>query len=222
MDGAVATLRMAARELQVASSADKPTYTRIVAQLRRVAEQLTRPNGGPARRLPNRSISPRFGATRCRRRRSSREPGNRSRFTCPIMSWSKARPPTCARWCAAWSSTHSPTDAMRSNCAWMVLHRRDKRASPSLSCARANFPIFCSGICGSSCAVAAAKSPRFRSRINRASALPCRSSVVGPPLVASADLRAGEIRGSFVKPRLLSCHQCNCSVYLYPVLSFGD
>ncbi len=40
MDGAVATLRMAARELQVASSADKPTYTRIVAQLRRVAEQL--------------------------------------------------------------------------------------------------------------------------------------------------------------------------------------
>ncbi len=41
MDGAVATLRMAARELQAASSADKPTYTRIVAQLRRVAEQLS-------------------------------------------------------------------------------------------------------------------------------------------------------------------------------------
>jgi hypothetical protein len=40
MDGAVATLRMAARELQVASLGDKPTYTRIVAQLRRVAEQL--------------------------------------------------------------------------------------------------------------------------------------------------------------------------------------
>lgn len=40
MDGAVATLRTAARELQVASLADKPTYTRIVAQLRRVAEQL--------------------------------------------------------------------------------------------------------------------------------------------------------------------------------------
>jgi len=40
MDGAVATLRMATRELQVASLADKPTYTRIVAQLRRVAEQL--------------------------------------------------------------------------------------------------------------------------------------------------------------------------------------
>jgi hypothetical protein len=40
MDGAVATLRMAARELQIASLADKPTYTRIVAHLRRVAEQL--------------------------------------------------------------------------------------------------------------------------------------------------------------------------------------
>jgi hypothetical protein len=40
MDAAVATLRTAARELQVASLADKPTYARIVTQLRRVAEQL--------------------------------------------------------------------------------------------------------------------------------------------------------------------------------------
>jgi hypothetical protein len=41
MDGAVATLQMAARELQLADAADRSRYAGIVSQLRAVAEQLT-------------------------------------------------------------------------------------------------------------------------------------------------------------------------------------
>jgi hypothetical protein len=41
MDGAVATLQMAARELQLADATDRSKYAAIVSQLRAVAEQLT-------------------------------------------------------------------------------------------------------------------------------------------------------------------------------------
>ena len=91
MDGAVATLRMAARELQLASSADKPTYTRIVAQLRRVAEQLS----AAERRASQEAAEPVDFAAIWRDALPTPAlvtgAGQPVTLTCPIMSWSKAR-----------------------------------------------------------------------------------------------------------------------------------
>ena len=54
MDSAVATLQMAARELQAAKAGDKLAYTQIVAKLRKVADQLS----GIDRRADQEKVEP--------------------------------------------------------------------------------------------------------------------------------------------------------------------